>query len=254
VRSLPQQPNCCRMAKTIDNAWKTCHRKGCCTTLDNGTGKVRKGPLMSDVHIIEGSNSSWTAVLHIVVPDGVNAAGVNFRIALINSGLGGTSRLNVGTGPGEILQAELDSIEAGELLEVVSAVRLETGGTSGGELAASLDAFYSIESTVAIDNMSAALRYYATRNAMASTHARKDKALPRDKPSPQLCRVAIVIRAKKFLLQRIARRFPAHAGYPPIRWPVKAPPLPPSRILPGQMRCDLEAPGIGSARPVALKE
>ena len=115
---------------------------------------------MSDVHIIQGSNSAWTAVLHIAVPDSDNAAGVNFRTALINSGLGGTSTLSVGTGAGQILQAELTLIENGEILEIVNSVRLETGGTSNNELAASLDAFYATQKTAAINDMSAALRYY----------------------------------------------------------------------------------------------
>ena len=110
--------------------------------------------------MIQGSNSAWTAVLHVAVPDTNNAAGVNFRTALINSGLGGTSILSVGTGAGQILQAEFDLIESGGLLESVSSVRLETGGTSNSELAASLDAFYAQQKMVVVANMSAALRYY----------------------------------------------------------------------------------------------
>lgn len=56
--------------------------------------------------------------MHEPVPAGNNAAGVSWRTALVNSGMGGTSIMPTGTGAGQISAAELAQIEAGELREV----------------------------------------------------------------------------------------------------------------------------------------
>ena len=49
---------------------------------------------MSDIHILAGNTSGeWQAVFHVAVPDANNAVSVNYRTALVNSGLGGSSTM-----------------------------------------------------------------------------------------------------------------------------------------------------------------
>lgn len=72
---------------------------------------------MSKIHVLTGgSNNVYSVVVHIASPVGNNAAGVPWSDAVKNSGRA-LSVLKVGTGPGQILQAELDSIIAGTLIE-----------------------------------------------------------------------------------------------------------------------------------------
>lgn len=72
---------------------------------------------MSKIHILTGSNSGiFTAIVHIATPVGNNAAGTLWSDAIKNSGRN-ISRMKVGTGAGQILQAELDQITAGTLIE-----------------------------------------------------------------------------------------------------------------------------------------
>ncbi len=86
---------------------------------------------MSDIHVLENNGANgWRVVLHIPIPNTNNDASINYRTALVNSGLGGSSILSEGTGPGQITAAELASITSGALYEVVQIVLLETGGVS----------------------------------------------------------------------------------------------------------------------------
>lgn len=70
---------------------------------------------MSRLHILANKQCA----LHEPVPAGNNAAGVPWRTALINSGMGGTSVMTVGNGAGQISSAEMAQIASGELREVV---------------------------------------------------------------------------------------------------------------------------------------
>ena len=122
---------------------------------------------MSDMHVLVGNNSNeWTVAMHFPVPDVSNAAGINYRIALVNSSLGlnlETGRRTImssGTGPGQINPAVEALLDAGELFEHVSAWRLESGGTSIPQLRSSLQEFYAAGNTAAQAAVASKLRYF----------------------------------------------------------------------------------------------
>lgn len=92
---------------------------------------------MADYHVLTGSadGNSFTVVHHVPVPgSGNNRAGVQWRTALVNSGLGGKTVLPDGDGTGgTISAAEKAAITSGALYEVV-----EQFDTHPGETAAQL--------------------------------------------------------------------------------------------------------------------
>ena len=70
---------------------------------------------MADMHVIDGDgNRGYKVAMHIAVPNTNNAVGVNYRTALVNSGLGGT-QLTEGAGAGQITTAEKAQVDAGEV-------------------------------------------------------------------------------------------------------------------------------------------
>lgn len=90
---------------------------------------------MSQIHILESDgNGVYRAVLHGNTPAGNNGAGVAWSTVLVNAGLAVTV-LPEGAGPGQITTVEKSQVLAGALMEVVTRLRVESGG--GG--AASID-------------------------------------------------------------------------------------------------------------------
>ncbi len=71
---------------------------------------------MSKIHVLEGGNNLYHAVVHGPAPNGNNAAGVAWSVAIANSGRA-ISVLPVGNGPGQIAQAELNQVQAGTVIE-----------------------------------------------------------------------------------------------------------------------------------------
>lgn len=71
---------------------------------------------MSKVHVLTGISGRYSVVLHGTVPSGNNAVGVSWKTCLLN-GSSKTSVLPVGTGAGQIAQAELTQIESGDVVE-----------------------------------------------------------------------------------------------------------------------------------------
>ncbi len=117
---------------------------------------------MADMHVLESSGDglSWKIVMHFAVPDTNNAVSVNHRTALVNSGVGGTTVLVEGTGPGQILTAEKALIDTGEIFEHVAEFRVESGGTSTAQLRASIQGFYAAEKSRMLALLQSRLRYY----------------------------------------------------------------------------------------------
>jgi hypothetical protein len=117
---------------------------------------------MSDIHVLTGDGMTWSVVMHIPVPDANNSVGVNYRMALVNSGLGGTTSLteDAGPGPGQISAAEKAQVEAGELYEHRVGFLLESGGTSQAEQRAALRGRYTREKAVEIARLQRQLRYF----------------------------------------------------------------------------------------------
>lgn len=72
---------------------------------------------MAKIHVLSGSgNNVFTVVVHATTPVGNNSAGTAWTDAVKNSG-NATSILTVGTGPGQIVQNEMNQITNGTLIE-----------------------------------------------------------------------------------------------------------------------------------------
>ena len=115
---------------------------------------------MADIHVLTGTGTRWSIIIHMLIPDVVNAVGVGYRAALVNSGLGGTTRLTIGAGPGEISAVEQDQITQGALYEHETTFLVESGGTSESDLRQCLREVCSQERIIALAHLQRALRYY----------------------------------------------------------------------------------------------
>lgn len=116
---------------------------------------------MSDIHILTGDGlNKWTAIFHIAIPSQNNPVGINYRTALINSGIGGTSIMIEGPGDGQISTAELGQIAAGEIYEHVIPLLIESGGTSGAERQAMVRAQYTKAKNAVIADLQSRLKYF----------------------------------------------------------------------------------------------
>lgn len=83
---------------------------------------------MSKLHVLDAHGRHYTVVLHTDTPTGNNLAGKAW--VNIQASLGTQTAMTIGTGPGQISQAEADSIAAGTILEIRESVLLESGGMS----------------------------------------------------------------------------------------------------------------------------
>ncbi|KKL47843.1 hypothetical protein LCGC14_2331490 [marine sediment metagenome] len=116
---------------------------------------------MSDIHVITGNGlDNWTLLFHYAVPDINNEVSVNYRTALINGGLGGTSTMAEGVGAGEISTAELALIATGALYEHSISFLAESGATNNAEIIAEVQALYTASEAQVIDRLKRQLKYY----------------------------------------------------------------------------------------------
>ena len=116
---------------------------------------------MADIHVLSGNGlGKWALVFHFAMPDQDNNVTINYRTALINSGLGGTSTMTEGEGPGQITSAELAQIQAGELYEYSASFPVESGATNNTELLTSIQAAYARGLSAVIARLQRQLRYY----------------------------------------------------------------------------------------------
>ena len=121
---------------------------------------------MADIHVLTGRKSTWDLVLHIAVPDADNSVGVNYRDALIASGLGGTTSLPDGDGSaGTISDAEKILIEAGQIVEHRVSIRLESGGDSDANRRDAIRAKYASEEVSYLAIIQKHLPYYGHTEA-----------------------------------------------------------------------------------------
>jgi hypothetical protein len=65
----------------------------------------------------DADGNSFEVLFHIPVPNTNNRAGVNYRTALVGSGLGGATVMTEGVAAGQITTAEKTQILAGALYE-----------------------------------------------------------------------------------------------------------------------------------------
>lgn len=116
---------------------------------------------MADMHVLVGGDGEWAIVMHFDVASSDNAVGVNYRTALVASGLGGATSLSDGDGTGGTISgAEKTQIETGQVVEYRVSFPVESGGSSAAELRASLRELYANENTAAIARLQSALRYF----------------------------------------------------------------------------------------------
>ncbi len=116
---------------------------------------------MADIHVLQGDGLRyWTLVFHFSVPDQDNNVGVSYRVALVNSALGGTSQMVEGAGIGQITTAELTSIQAGALYEFSLSFLAESGATNNTELLAAIRAEYAKHEGPVLNHLRKQLRYF----------------------------------------------------------------------------------------------
>lgn len=77
---------------------------------------------MSKVHILEFNNYSCKIAIHFPVPTGTNSAGFSWKAVGLSSSQTGTTILIMGNDPGEITQAEYDSIINGDTVEIIKQI------------------------------------------------------------------------------------------------------------------------------------
>ncbi len=98
--------------------------------------------------------------MHFPVPDTNNDVAVNYRTALVNSGIGGSTVMAEGVGPGQILAAEKTAIEAGEVYEHVAPFRIESSGKTPAQLQRTIRGFLAQAKIDVVAELKRKLRYY----------------------------------------------------------------------------------------------
>lgn len=115
---------------------------------------------MADMHVLAGDGlHRWPLIMHFPVPDADNEVSVNYRVALVNSGLGGT-RMVEGIGPGQITTAEVALIDAGEVYEHGIQFLAESGASTLPELLTAAREAYAREKARVTTELQKRLRYY----------------------------------------------------------------------------------------------
>ena len=122
---------------------------------------------MADIHVLAGDGTTWQIAMHLPVPNVNNAVGVNYRSALVNSGLGGSSRMTEGDGAGQITATEVGLLASGELYEHLFRFRVEGNGADPAVIRDALRAAYTRELGLVIAVLQERLRYYGHTEAQA---------------------------------------------------------------------------------------
>lgn len=75
------------------------------------------------IFILESDNdNSYKVAIHFTTPAGNNSVGKSYKACALGSKMIGTTVLEVGTEPGNISQAEHDSIIAGDAIEIIRSI------------------------------------------------------------------------------------------------------------------------------------
>lgn len=121
---------------------------------------------MANMHILTQDRGLYRIAAHIAIPVGNNSAGVSWRTALINSGLGGSTVLIDGDGTaGTISSAEKSSIASGALYEDVGILEVVHDSSTGGsqttqQLATIVDAYFTARTTAVLASLQAQLTWF----------------------------------------------------------------------------------------------
>lgn len=117
---------------------------------------------MANWHALTGTldGNSFRIVFHVSIPSANNRAGVNYRTALINSGIGGTTVLPDGDGTGgTISAAEKTSIQNGSIFEYVEDFATNPTETAAA-LQARIDARFTALTAAVQDQLAKRLTYF----------------------------------------------------------------------------------------------
>lgn len=115
-----------------------------------------------DIHVLTGhpKRGECEIIFHFPVPDTNNSVGTNHRTALVNSGLGGSTQMTEGSGPGQIATAEKTQIEAGEVFEQRITFSAEGDGKTLEDVNRMLQRKYTREKTLKLAELQARLKYF----------------------------------------------------------------------------------------------
>ncbi len=123
--------------------------------------------MANEIRVLTGDNSDrWTLVMHFLVPDVNNVVGVNYRTAIVNSGLGQhedgrRTVLPSGDGTGGTIDATREALlDSGEMFEYVASYRVESGGTSNAQLQSAIQEFYDSQNAAVQASVGSRLRYF----------------------------------------------------------------------------------------------
>lgn len=115
---------------------------------------------MSHIHVLTGSGTQWSMVMHFPIPEANNDVGVSYRTALVNSELGGTTQLTEGTEAGQITPAEKALIESGGVYEYLTSFKVEGNGATPTAVQANFRRKYTRESALVLADLQAKLKYF----------------------------------------------------------------------------------------------
>ena len=118
---------------------------------------------MADIHVLTTRNGIASVVWHFPVADANNDVGVNYRDALVTSGMGGSTSMTEGVGPGQITAEEKALVESGAVLEVTKTLKkgmLASGGSTPAEMESTLRVFYARDKALHTDIVAQSLQYY----------------------------------------------------------------------------------------------
>lgn len=124
---------------------------------------------MADMQIIDGDGKgTWRVVMHFDVPDVNNAVAVNYRTALLNSGLASTSVLPDGDGTGgSISAAEKTDLANGVKYEHVASLTLDGSGTTTNSRIAVLRSAYARLETEIVAKLKSRLKFFGHNETKA---------------------------------------------------------------------------------------
>jgi hypothetical protein len=122
---------------------------------------------MAKVHVMVasgvGDDALFSGYAHALTPAGSNDSGTTWKAALVASGMARTQMTSVGTGPGQITQAEKDLIESGDIIEARFTFGLKDDNgvvLTGQPLIDRLMIFADREIQKRKDQLAAQLRYF----------------------------------------------------------------------------------------------
>lgn len=117
---------------------------------------------MADIHILAGDGRKhWRVAFHLDVPDAMNDAGVNYRRALVNSGLISLSVMPEGDGSkGTIEVFDRLALAEGALWEHVESIRGDTHGQTAQSQRTALKLAYARAELDVLKRLKRKLKYF----------------------------------------------------------------------------------------------